>query len=116
MGVRPPRQRPGFFLRPREGTDQRAQPGVVKAQQHLVTDCLQEICLIRFPLVRRGAARHEHACRRLRDRKSTRLNSSHLVISYAVFCLKKKKKKQKTKNKQKKNIDSTIMTNDQQRT
>src|SRR5438132_8636224 len=28
-----------------------------------------------------------------RDRKSTRLNSSHTVISYAVFCLKKKKKK-----------------------
>src|SRR5262245_62547617 len=28
-----------------------------------------------------------------RDRKSTRLNSSHLGISYAVFCLKKKKKK-----------------------
>src|SRR2546426_6160025 len=27
----------------------------------------------------------------VRDRKSTRLNSSHLVISYAVFCLKKKK-------------------------
>src|SRR5438132_9469103 len=30
------------------------------------------------------------------DRKSTRLNSSHTVISYAVFCLKKKKKKQTT--------------------
>src|SRR3989454_8942765 len=30
------------------------------------------------------------------DRKSTRLNSSHLVISYAVFCLKKKKKKAST--------------------
>src|SRR5256885_3528783 len=30
------------------------------------------------------------------DRKSTRLNSSHLVISYAVFCLKKKKKKHYT--------------------
>src|SRR5438552_15454182 len=29
-----------------------------------------------------------------RDRKSTRLNSSHQIISYAVFCLKKKKKKQ----------------------
>src|SRR2546426_4564112 len=29
------------------------------------------------------------------DRKSTRLNSSHLVISYAVFCLKKKKKKRR---------------------
>src|SRR5256885_10533617 len=35
-----------------------------------------------------------HAVQRVghRDRKSTRLNSSHLVISYAVFCLKKKKK------------------------
>src|SRR2546426_5510816 len=31
------------------------------------------------------------------DRKSTRLNSSHLVISYAVFCLKKKKKKKTTR-------------------
>src|SRR5207253_11262689 len=35
------------------------------------------------------------------DRKSTRLNSSHVAISYAVFCLKKKKKK---KNKTRKNI------------
>src|SRR5437660_9814537 len=34
---------------------------------------------------------------RRRDRKSTRLNSSHVAISYAVFCLKKKKKQQKTK-------------------
>src|SRR5690242_21033170 len=31
------------------------------------------------------------------DRKSTRLNSSHMSISYAVFCLKKKKKKQRKK-------------------
>src|SRR5256885_13043361 len=41
-----------------------------------------------------GAVRREAARRRQRvqrDRKSTRLNSSHLVISYAVFCLKKKK-------------------------
>src|SRR5256885_11145847 len=30
------------------------------------------------------------SCRKPGDRKSTRLNSSHLVISYAVFCLKKK--------------------------
>src|SRR5688572_31707594 len=36
------------------------------------------------------------------DRKSTRLNSSHSQISYAVFCLKKKKKK-KTKQKKNKN-------------
>src|SRR5437763_12168928 len=33
-----------------------------------------------------------HQPRRRRDRKSTRLNSSHRCISYAVFCLKKKKK------------------------
>src|SRR5436853_4369169 len=42
-----------------------------------------------------------------RDRKSTRLNSSHLGISYAVFCLKKKKKKnkiQKQHNKTEMNI------------
>src|SRR5256885_5621177 len=46
-----------------------------------------------------AAARHQPAERLggredslLTDRKSTRLNSSHLVISYAVFCLKKKKK------------------------
>src|SRR5688572_33440875 len=36
---------------------------------------------------------------RARDRKSTRLNSSHSQISYAVFCLKKKKKKTKNNNK-----------------
>src|SRR6266496_2297396 len=38
-----------------------------------------------------------------RDRKSTRLNSSHVEISYAVFCLKKKKKKKKKLKKKKKN-------------
>src|SRR2546427_4915998 len=36
--------------------------------------------------------------RSIRDRKSTRLNSSHSQISYAVFCLKKKKKKNKKEN------------------
>src|SRR5262245_66553026 len=35
------------------------------------------------------------------DRKSTRLNSSHLGISYAVFCLKKKKKTKRTDNQNK---------------
>src|SRR2546430_15354542 len=56
----------------------------------------------------RRAARSAHASargthprsgcppRRVPDRKSTRLNSSHSQISYAVFCLKKKKKKRKT--------------------
>src|SRR5438874_3277517 len=63
----------------------------------------------------RAASRHRswpHAVRGLRryvrseahsfqrDRKSTRLNSSHVEISYAVFCLKKKKKIQMKKNPQ----------------
>src|SRR5438067_5434674 len=38
------------------------------------------------------------------DRKSTRLNSSHVSISYAVFCLKKKKEKKKKKSKRCKHI------------
>src|SRR6266446_7334586 len=54
---------------------------------------------------RRRSAREPREQSPQADRKSTRLNSSHLVISYAVFCLKKKKKKtintsiQKKKNK-----------------
>src|SRR5437899_8300854 len=53
--------------------------------------------------VRRPLADDERRVQALRqpaaDRKSTRLNSSHLGISYAVFCLKKKKKKnEKTKS------------------
>src|SRR5436309_6387227 len=41
-----------------------------------------------------SALRVDHRCptSRIKDRKSTRLNSSHVKISYAVFCLKKKKK------------------------
>src|SRR2546426_8625190 len=42
-----------------------------------------------FDELRKRYPRYKIAARR--DRKSTRLNSSHLVISYAVFCLKKKK-------------------------
>src|SRR5438874_5524040 len=38
--------------------------------------------------------------RKVRDRKSTRLNSSHVEISYAVFCLKKKKNKYNISAKQ----------------
>src|SRR2546426_10528158 len=50
----------------------------------------------RSPAQRHAASNNTDPCcsRRRgagRDRKSTRLNSSHLVISYAVFCLKKKK-------------------------
>src|SRR5688572_30856435 len=53
----------------------------------------------RLAVGRREVRLHAAQARRrtsLRDRKSTRLNSSHSQISYAVFCLKKKKKKNKT--------------------
>src|SRR5690242_21253178 len=60
---------------------------------------LQERATEAQPLRRRKAGGPNHG-----DRKSTRLNSSHMSISYAVFCLKKKKKKeshhtQRNKNK-----------------
>src|SRR5690554_6984521 len=53
------------------------------------------------PAGQRGPPRAPRGCRcpprkaGRRDRKSTRLNSSHVRISYAVFCLKKKKKEKK---------------------
>src|SRR3989454_6796027 len=52
------------------------------------------------PTLRRHEARatgapRDPGVRLVGDRKSTRLNSSHLVISYAVFCLKKKKERTK---------------------
>src|SRR5439155_24478856 len=46
----------------------------------------------RDPLRRPQGRVHVQHRLRHRDRKSTRLNSSHVAISYAVFCLKKKKK------------------------
>src|SRR5689334_24183657 len=48
---------------------------------------------------RRAEVRPADGSAREADRKSTRLNSSHSSISYAVFCLKKKKIKNKSKNK-----------------
>src|SRR5438034_6188276 len=61
----------------------------------------------RQSLTRRAMPARCHRCPARRDRKSTRLNSSHTVISYAVFCLKKKKKKKK-KNTKKKNSNKRI--------
>src|SRR5689334_23982168 len=49
-----------------------------------------------------------------RDRKSTRLNSSHSSISYAVFCLKKKKKKQNNINATHFNTTHIISCQEQQ--
>src|SRR6266540_5197975 len=51
-----------------------------------------------IPAGARARARDRHRG----DRKSTRLNSSHITISYAVFCLKKKKKKKPRINYKKK--------------
>src|SRR2546430_7178827 len=48
----------------------------------------------RTRLARQARRLHQPGAEALRDRKSTRLNSSHSQISYAVFCLKKKKKTQ----------------------
>src|SRR2546422_4799438 len=53
------------------------------------------------PLLPGPRPRRRQALRR--DRKSTRLNSSHGYISYAVFCLKKKKKKNKNTVKRERN-------------
>src|SRR2546426_7621289 len=58
------------------------------------TDVITRIGRLEGELV--GQERLERTRHRGADRKSTRLNSSHLVISYAVFCLKKKKKHHKS--------------------
>src|SRR5258707_5229514 len=55
--------------------------GIPGWENSLIVPTLKRGSLYRIPLERRE------------DRKSTRLNSSHANISYAVFCLKKKKKK-----------------------
>src|SRR5437764_11253245 len=64
------------------------------------TTLFRSVCILSFRTHRdRIDACLEDVARRCdRDRKSTRLNSSHRCISYAVFCL-KKKKKNKTLNK-----------------
>src|SRR2546426_4442606 len=64
--------------------------GLLEAPRPLRSQLLPRIGRMRYVL--NGVAEAASgAAGELRDRKSTRLNSSHLVISYAVFCLKKKK-------------------------
>src|SRR3989442_4298534 len=57
-------------------------------------DRLRRVPRPRREALPRGPRRHAARARRARDRKSTRLNSSHVRISYAVFCLKKKKNRE----------------------
>src|SRR5258708_31334755 len=63
------------------------------AQRELVA--VQEVALVGRLAGKVELRRQDAPARRLHleDRKSTRLNSSHQIISYAVFCLKKKKTK-----------------------
>src|SRR2546426_7319257 len=60
--------------------------GFARAQTTVLSETRHGAGLTLLRVLRRGLELGE-------DRKSTRLNSSHLVISYAVFCLKKKKLK-----------------------
>src|SRR5690606_39418324 len=79
-------------------------------QQHLPA----EVHDLVIPEPRHGPAHpHEHEDEE-QDRKSTRLNSSHVKISYAVFCLKKKKNKktaQHYETEPTKHINNTMRTN-----
>src|SRR2546427_9619899 len=61
---------------------------VVTIEQHLLPD---DVLFATEATLPKTMADHHHRVRTKRDRKSTRLNSSHSQISYAVFCLKKKK-------------------------
>src|SRR5437773_7299010 len=63
----------------------RLEPGVLPRRDLEPDQVVVEVILA-------GARRHRLKLEPRRDRKSTRLNSSHITISYAVFCLKKKKK------------------------
>src|SRR5205814_10201513 len=83
-----------FFLMIRRPPRSTLFPYTTLFRSSFITRCLREVlgecleirsCAVALLLERTIAKRFE------RDRKSTRLNSSHLGISYAVFCLKKKK-------------------------
>src|SRR5207248_6755424 len=62
-------------------------------QESMFRETLELLNHCRIPYVVSGAFALQ-----VQDRKSTRLNSSHRTISYAVFCLKKKKKKKNDNN------------------
>src|SRR5437667_6344647 len=80
-------------------------PGVVESLRIVTRAAAERIVRFAFELARHQGRRRITFCHKAdvlpqsdglflntaRDRKSTRLNSSHITISYAVFCLKKKK-------------------------
>src|SRR5687768_17724470 len=72
----------------------RLQP-TFEAERNLCRRLLHHINENHLVFARRKTPDDVERAQELRDRKSTRLNSSHGYISYAVFCLKKKKKNKK---------------------
>src|SRR5215203_6381648 len=84
------------------------------ATTEIYTLSLHDALPISEPVVQEPDPFQRHACADgLRDRKSTRLNSSHANISYAVFCLKKQKNKKKkylTQKKKTKNNETNKKT------
>src|SRR2546427_2462696 len=77
-----------------------------RSKQSLVSRMRDEVSRLNMGLENRL----ENAIGSLSDRKSTRLNSSHSQISYAVFCLKKKKKRSGARAKQHKKGAEAIAT------
>src|SRR3989442_2634056 len=67
-----------------------------EAIRHMRNLLIARVCGADSDLIAATPDQRPALVRSCRDRKSTRLNSSHVRISYAVFCLKKKKKKNKT--------------------
>src|SRR5256885_4907854 len=90
-GARPARHAPLFFFQAEDGIRDYKVTGVQTCALPISVPGLNEENQSRHVDGPCGPAAHPHAPASARDRKSTRLNSSHLVISYAVFCLKKKK-------------------------
>src|SRR5690606_40838185 len=93
-----PSRRGGQRIRRRRRLSRREADRRRRGQSHagMGRDGLERLCQAAARRLRPGTAGNQA------DRKSTRLNSSHVKISYAVFCLKKKKKKitpKKTRNK-----------------
>src|SRR5207253_9548556 len=81
--------------RPRPGSDRRRLCG---------GDAARRLHLLHLSRPQPHARPRRLDGRRHGDRKSTRLNSSHVAISYAVFCLKKKKKSHRNKHQTRSNI------------
>src|SRR5215469_5538185 len=77
-----------------------ASSGSPRRRRHRRTPCSLSLPLRPVPM--RQRLQYNAANPLGQDRKSTRLNSSHVEISYAVFCLKKKKKKKGKKREKKK--------------